>query len=117
MVLRVCDGWAEDWMYLVAALNAGSTVVVSCPAARASLHRAGLMEPAQKVRGRWGRPEPFMMALTKNGKLRAEQLSREQATRPFLRHMRKLRNGAVNRNSGSVRRDLFMAGFYGPGRF
>lgn len=117
MVLRVRDGWVEDWVYLVSALNAGGAVVVSCPAARASLGSAGLMQPATKVRGQWGRPEPFMMALTKAGKLRAEQLIRQQATRPFLRHMRKLRNGAVHRNGGRVARDVFMAGFYGPGRF
>lgn len=111
------NGALGDWVWLVSAFNRGGATVVPCPAVRCSLVRAGLMTAAPSVRGHRGTPAPFMLALTKQGRLRAEQIVRQQSTPVYERAMRRLVNGAVHGNPSNLARQRFKAGFYGPGRW
>lgn len=88
----------QDVNFLLRALDLGGAVVVSDAAARASLQRVGYMTPAPKVRI-YGRVNAHTMALTKRGKLRAEEIQdSRQKSKSWVKYMSKLRNRVIHKN-------------------
>jgi hypothetical protein len=72
------DPYSNDYLYLLRALYAGGAIIVDRTECRASLRRAGLMEPTPYTTlGRYLRTNAHTMRLTKAGKLRAEAIVRE----------------------------------------
>jgi len=71
----------QDWEYLLIAYGQGGACNVPCPAIRASLAAVGLMTEARdKAGNKWGRPQVFLMALTKKGRRRAEEIREQRMT-------------------------------------
>lgn len=103
--------YKPDWTFLVRALQRGGEVTVDSPSARASLLAAGLMVDAPAVRpGRFQKGTP--MALTKAGARRATEIQAQTGSTSYFKHVRKLRNVAVNKNAPARRRATRMAPLY-----
>lgn len=87
----------EDWEYLMHALMNGGSCAVKCPAVRASLTAAGLMEPARGFSGNsWSNyGMAKAMTLTKKGQRRAREVLAQDST-PYNRRMdRRAKNMAL----------------------
>ena len=95
----------EDWAFLLSAYAAGGVCVVRHVAARASLIRAGLMEPAPNITVGFGYRHPKAMRLTKAGQKRAASIWAQQLGRNSRDHknLRKDKNRLVNHNRSERR--------------
>lgn len=94
----------QDWEYLLVAYGRGGACSVPCPAIRASLVKAGLMTPAKAPAcGGWKQPEVFFMALTKRGRLRAEEIREQHMTERRRKWERRLLHLAMTKQKPSRR--------------
>ena len=77
----------DDYVYLLRAYELGGAVEVKCTASRASLRAVGFMEDAPNLRI-YGKQVTHAMRLTKDGRLRAEEIfsQRREALPPYWIH-------------------------------
>lgn len=95
---RIYSHYDSDTLYLLRALELGGAVAVKNAAVRASLLKLGFFTPAPRVRI-YGCVNAHTMALTKKGKLRAEEIQASQrVSKSWVKYMNKLRNRVINKN-------------------